>query len=148
MRWCGKRWHKGGAVFVKGVSVGRSETSDEHIVLMAGGLVLSRTIRRLEPSRRHDAGFLGKVKVSLKIHKMVSPGIGQERNQHQRHRLSSDENTQKHNPDTPDNTEDKHSETAKETDDTNDADDEPMSQNINAKSSGAANTDGVRQDNV
>ena len=58
----GKRWHKGDAVFIKGVWVGRSETSDEHIVLTPGGRVLSRTIRRLEPSRRHDAGFLGKVK--------------------------------------------------------------------------------------
>ena len=58
----GKRWHKGDAVFVKGVWVGRSETSDEHIVLTPGSRVLSRTIRRVEPSRRHDAGFLGKVR--------------------------------------------------------------------------------------
>ena len=58
----GKRWPKGDAVFIKGVWLGRSETSDEHIVLTPGGRVFSRTIRRLEPSRRHDAGFLGKVK--------------------------------------------------------------------------------------
>ena len=58
MRWCfsrrskpthralqgGKRWHKGDAAFIKGVWVGRSETSDEHIVLTLGGRVLSRTI--------------------------------------------------------------------------------------------------------
>ena len=46
----------------QGVWVGRREMSDEHIVLTPGGRVLSRTIRRLEPSRRHDAGFLGKAK--------------------------------------------------------------------------------------
>ena len=49
----GKRWHKGDAVFIKGVWVGGSETS---------GRVFSRTIRRLEPSRRHDAALLGMVK--------------------------------------------------------------------------------------
>ena len=38
----GKRWHKGDAVLIKGVWVGRSETSDEHIVLTPGGRVLSR----------------------------------------------------------------------------------------------------------
>ena len=58
----GKRWHKGDAVFIKGVWVGGSGTSDEHIVLTTGGRVFLRTSRRLEPSRRHDAGFLGKVK--------------------------------------------------------------------------------------
>ena len=57
----GKRCHKGDAVFIKGVWVGRSETSDEHIALTLGGRVFSRTIRRLEPSRRHDVGFLDKV---------------------------------------------------------------------------------------
>ena len=58
----GKRWHKGDAVFIKGVWFGRSELSDEHIVLTLGGRVFSRTIRRLEPSRRHDAAFLFKLK--------------------------------------------------------------------------------------
>ena len=58
----GKRWHKGDAVFIRGVRVGRSETSDEHIVLTPGGRVFSRRLRRLEPSRRHDAAFLGTVK--------------------------------------------------------------------------------------
>ena len=58
----GKRWHKGDAVFIKGVWVGRSETSDEHIVFTPGGRVLSRTIRRMEPSRRHDSVFLSDVK--------------------------------------------------------------------------------------
>ena len=58
----GKRWHKFDAVFIKCVWVGRSDLSDEHIVLTPGGRVFSRTIRRLEPSRRHDAGFLDKVK--------------------------------------------------------------------------------------
>ena len=46
----------------KGVWVGRRDTSDEHIVLTPGGRVLSRTIRRLEPTRRHDARFLSVVK--------------------------------------------------------------------------------------
>ena len=53
---------KGDAVVVKGVWVGRSETSDEHIVLTPEGQVFSRTSRRLEPSRRHDAVFLSNVK--------------------------------------------------------------------------------------
>ena len=72
----GKRWQKGDAVFIKGVWVGRSETSDEHIVLTPGGRVFSRTIRRQEPSRRHDAGFLGKVK-----DKMEMSVVALERNQ-------------------------------------------------------------------
>ena len=58
----GKRWHMGDAFCIKGVWVGRSETSDEHIVLTLGGRVLSRTIRGLEPTRRHDARFLSTVK--------------------------------------------------------------------------------------
>ena len=57
----GKRWHRCDATFVRGVWVGRSETSDDHIVLTPGGRVLSRTIRRLGPSRRHNAGFLREV---------------------------------------------------------------------------------------
>ena len=40
----GKRWHKGDAVLIKGVWVGRSDLSDEHIVLTFGGRVFSRTI--------------------------------------------------------------------------------------------------------
>ena len=46
-----KRWHKGDTLFIKGVLVGRSGLSDEHIVLTPGGRIFSRTIRRLEPSR-------------------------------------------------------------------------------------------------
>ena len=45
----GKWWHKGDAVFIKGVWVGRTETADEHITLTPGGRVFSRTIRRLQP---------------------------------------------------------------------------------------------------
>ena len=56
-----QRWHKGDAVYIKGVWVDRS-VSDEHIVIPPGGQIFSRTIRRLEPSRRHDAGFLDMVK--------------------------------------------------------------------------------------
>ena len=147
--------HKGDAVFFMGVWVGRSETSDEHIVLTPGGRVLSRTIRRLEPSRRHDAGFLGKVKGLP-----WDPQVGIVRGRPRKEPAPPPpvlvgENTQKHNLDTPDGTEGNHSETAKETDDTNDADDVPRSQtpssdgqrdrsHIKAKSS-AADTDGVRQ---
>ena len=46
-----KKWHKGDTVFIRGVWVGRTETSDEHVVLTRGGRVFSRTVRRLEPSR-------------------------------------------------------------------------------------------------
>ena len=49
-------------MFITGVWVGGSETSDEHIVLTPGGRMFSRTIRRPEPSRPHDAAFLGEVK--------------------------------------------------------------------------------------
>ena len=141
-------------MFIKGVWVGRSEMADEHIVLTPGGRVFSRTVRRLEPSRRHDVAFLGTVKglpwdaqdgiVRGRLRKEPAPPppvlIG--------------ENTQKHNPDLLDKTEDKHSETPKETDDTNDADNVPMSEtlandgrdasHIKSKSS-VADTDGVRQ---
>ena len=52
----GKRWHKGDAVFIKGAWVGGSARWRCR--------VFSRTIRRLEPSRRHDATLLGMVKGS------------------------------------------------------------------------------------
>ena len=35
----GTRWHKGDAVFIKGVWVGRSDLSDEHTVLTPVGRV-------------------------------------------------------------------------------------------------------------
>ena len=78
----GKQWHKGDAVFIKGVWVGRSETSDEHIVLAPGGRVLSRTNRRLEPTRRHDARFLSAVKGLLLD---AQDGTARRRNQHHCH---------------------------------------------------------------
>ena len=101
----GIRWHKGNVVFIKGVWVGRSETSDEHIFLTPGGRAFSRTIRRLEPSRRHDDGFLDKVKG---LHRTVLYGVDRERKLH--HPL----NTQSHNSDLPDKTEETHSETPKD----------------------------------
>ena len=119
----GKRCHKGDAVFIRGVWVGRSETSDEHIVLTLGGRVFSRTIRRLEPSRRHDAAFLGMVK--------GLPWDAQDgvvRGRPRKEPVLVGQNTQKHNPDLPDKTDDKHSETPKEADDANDADNVPMSE--------------------
>ena len=93
--------------------------SDEHIVLTHGGGVFSRTIRRLESSRRHDAGFLVKVK--------GPPWDAQDGIVRGRPRKESappppvlvGENTQSDNPDMPDKTEATHSETPKETDDTN-----------------------------
>ena len=124
----GKRWHKGDAVFIKGVWVGRSETADEHIVLTPGGRVFSLTIRRLEPSRRHDAAFLGTVKGPPRD---AQDGIVRGRPRKEtapRPPVLIGENTDKHNSDLPDKTEDKHSETPKETDDTNDANNVPMSE--------------------
>ena len=90
--------------------------------------MLSRTIRLLEPSRRHDAGFLGEVKCLP-----WDPQDGIVRGRPRKEPAPPPpvlvgEITQKHNPDTPDNTEGNHSETAKETADTNDADDVPTSQ--------------------
>ena len=75
----GNCWHKGDAVFIKGVGVGRSDLSDEHIVFTPGGRVFSRTIRRLEPSRRHDAGFLDEV-----MHRTCCR-VDRERNLHHHH---------------------------------------------------------------
>ena len=130
-------------MFIKGVRVGRSETSDEH---MPGGGVFSRTSRRLEPSRRHDAGFLGTVKgLPWDAQDGTVPGRPRKEPAPPPPVLVG-ENTQKHNPDPPDNTEDKH--------DTNDADHVPRKEtpvndghntgHVKSKSS-AADTDGVRQ---
>ena len=69
-----------------------------------GGRVFSRTIRRLEPSRPHDAGFLGKVKVSRGTHRTVLCGVDRERNLHH-HPFWLERNTQSHNPDLPDKNE-------------------------------------------
>ena len=127
----------------------RTNTSSSHL-----GRVFSRTIRRLEPSRRHDAGFLDKVK--------GLPWDAQDGIVRGRPRKESappppilvEENTQSDNPDMPDKTEETHSETPKETDDTNDHDSVPMSEtplndnrgasHIKSKSS-VDTADGVRQ---
>ena len=103
--------HKGDAVFIKDVWVGRSDLSEEHIVLTPGGRVFSRTIRRLEPSRRHDAGFLDKVKgltwdaqdgiVRGRPRKESAPPPP----------ILVEEHIQSDNPDLPDKTEVTHSET-------------------------------------
>ena len=77
----GKRWHKGDAVCIKGVWVGGSDLSDENIVLTRGDCVFSRMIRRLEPSRRHDAGFLDKVK-GLPWHRTALYGVDREKVHH------------------------------------------------------------------
>ena len=117
--------------------------------------MLSRTIRRLEPFGRHDAGFLSELKglpwgaqdgiVRGRPRKEPTPPpptlVG--------------ENTQKHNADVPDTADGSHSGAGKETDDTNDADGVPMSQtpssdgqhgrsHSKAKSS-TDDADGVRQ---
>ena len=132
----GKRWYNGDAVFIKGVWVGRCETSDEHIVFTLGGRVLSRTIRRLEPTRRHDARFPSVVKGLPWVHKMASSEVGRERNQH-RHisSFSVGESTQKHNTGIHDITDELggrhsaggHSGSGEETDDRNEV---PMNESL------------------
>ena len=124
----GKRWHKGDAVFIKGVWVGLSDLWDEQIVLTPGGRVFSRTIRRLEPSRRHDAGFLDEVK--------SPPWDAQDGVVRGRPRKASappppilvGENTQSDNPIGQTRLRRHTVETPKETDDTNDADKVPVSE--------------------
>ena len=151
----GKRWEKGDAVFINGVWVGRSETSYEHIVLTRGGRVFSRTSRRLEPSRRHDAGFLAKVKG---LPWDAQDGIVRSRPRKEPASpppvLAGERTLRAHNPDLQDKTERTHCETPKETDDTNDADDVPMSETpwndgrdaSHIKSKSLVDTaDGVRQ---
>ena len=109
----------------------------------------------MEPSRRHDAAFLGKVK-GLPRDAQDGSVRGRPRKEHAPPPppVLIGEITEKHNPDLPDMTEDKHSETPKETDDTNDADNVPMSEapmndgrdagHIKSKSS-VDTPDGVRQ---
>ena len=90
--------------------------------------MFSRTIRRLEPSCRHDAGFLGEVEglpwdaqdgiVRGRPRKEPAPPPP----------VSVGENTQNHNPVLPEKTERTHCETPKETDDMHDADNVPMSE--------------------
>ena len=122
-----ERWHKGDAVFIKGVWVGRSDLSDEHVVLTLGGRVFSKTIRRLEPSRRHDAGFLDKVK-SLPWDAQDGIVRGRPRKEPAPPPpILVGENTQNCNLDMPDKTEATHSETPKETDDAHVHDSVPMS---------------------
>ena len=105
----GKRWHKGDVVFIKGVWVGRSETSDEHTVLTPGGGVFSRTIRRLEPSRRHDAAFLGMVKgLPWDAHDGIVRGRSRKEPAPPPPVLVGG-STQSHNPDLPDKSERTHS---------------------------------------
>ena len=90
--------------------------------------MFSRTIRRLEPSRRHDAANIGKVKG---LPWDAQDGVVRGRPRKEPAPPPPDmvgENIEKHNPDLPDKTGDKHSETPKETDDTNDADNVPMSE--------------------
>ena len=115
-------------MFIKCVWVGKSEMSDEHIVLTPGGRVFSRTIRRLEPCRRHDAGFLVKVK-GLRWDAQDGIVWGQLRKEHRHHPFWL-ERTPRSTILTcqTDKTEDTHSETPKETDDTKDADNVLMSE--------------------
>ena len=114
----------------------------------------TRTIQRLEPSRRHDAGFLGKVKglpwdaqdgaLRGRPRKESAPPpvlVGRE---HSRATILTCQTRLRR----------RHSETPKETDDTNDADNLPMSEtplnddrdasHIKSKSS-VDTADGVRQ---
>ena len=98
-------------------------------LLTLGGRVFSRTIRRLEPSRRHDAGFLDKVKG---LPWDAQDGIVRGRSRKEPAPPSPPtlvgENIHSHNPDLPGKTEATHSETPKESDDTDDADNVLMSE--------------------
>ena len=145
----GKRWHKGDAVFIKGVWVGRTETSDEHVVLTLGGRVFSCTIRR-----RHDAVFLSCVKG---LPWDAEDGILQGRPRKERPPpppILVGEDSQTYNPDLPDNTADNHSQSPKETDNIDDTDNVPMSQTPSSDGRDASHiksesslddTSGVRQ---
>ena len=111
----------------KGVWVGRSDLSDGHIVLTSTGRVLSRTIRRLEPSRRHDAGFLDKV-TGLPWDAQYGIVRGRPRKEPAPPQpILVGENTQNDNLDMLDKTEATHSETPKETDDAHVHDSIPLS---------------------
>ena len=84
---------------------------------------LSRTTRRLEPSRRHGAGFLGKVNgLPWDAQDGIVRGRPRKEPAPPPPPVLVGENTQSRNPDMPEKTERTHCETPRETDDTNDAD--------------------------
>ena len=90
----GKRWHKGDAVFIEGVWV----------------------TRRLEPSRRHDAGFLDKVKgLPSDAQDGIVRGRPRKESAPPPPPILVGENTQSDNADLPDKTEVTHSETRRQT---------------------------------
>ena len=89
--------------------------------------MFSRTIQRLEPSRRHDTVFLNTVKG---LPWDVEDGIlrGRPRKESAPPPILVAENSQTQSPDLSDNTADNHSESPKEPDDTNDTDNVSMSE--------------------
>ena len=60
-RW-GKTHHKADLQWEVGIWAGRREENDEHIILTSAGVQFARTIRRFEPSRRHQLSVLDSVK--------------------------------------------------------------------------------------
>lgn len=61
----GKSLGKADTVAEKGLSVGRTEDSDEHIVMLANGkgVITTRTVKRIMPSQRHPKEALKRVRV-------------------------------------------------------------------------------------
>ena len=57
----GRRQHKADSAWARGLWVGKSDNNDEHIVLTVEGKMQCRTVRRMEPSKRHDQTLFGSV---------------------------------------------------------------------------------------
>ena len=142
----GKRWHKGDAVFIKGVWVGRTQTSDEHVAThnSTTGTV---TTTRCCISQLCERSTMGR-------RRRYFPRSTKKGTCTTTTNFCWRENNQTHNPDMPDNAADNHSQSPKETDDTNETDNVPMSEtpsddgrdasHIKSKSS-LDDTSGVRQ---
>ena len=65
-----ERLHKGDTAWDKGIWLGQSETTPEHIVGTKNGAMGARTIRRLEPTKRPETLLL------LEIHRVVGDARG------------------------------------------------------------------------
>ena len=57
-----KRWNRGDSVMKKGVWVGKSEEDNGHLLITPHGLERARTVRRLEPNKRFELGFMSSCK--------------------------------------------------------------------------------------
>lgn len=58
----GRRRLKVDCTFAHGIWVGNADRSDDHLVLDEQSWNRCRTLRRLEPSRRHEVGLLGRMR--------------------------------------------------------------------------------------